>query len=397
MQTSPTRTLPRRERETQVARRLHARRTLALAALFFAAGQAALSLGVECWWPELRDPLYGQKLGQLRRRLIESAGPCGTAEGGCATSRLVVMLGSSRTVHGCDAAGYQAHARAGGRPAIVFNFGIPGGGPLTELLTLRRLLGEGIRPNEVLIELLPALFVDEAMRHEAYGYPPDRLWFDELLLVARHGGAAQSGFQGVCEWSSDFCCPAYAHRLPIKRRFWPDLLPLAGHEHLFAAFDGHGWSPIPDAMRTPDVFERGLKVAEQSYAERLGRLNVEPLARAAIDDLLALCRQNEILATLVVLPEGPNFRRWYSVTAAAEVDRYLAELATRHGVALIDARPWCAEESFIDSHHLLASGARDFSRRLAETTLRMAGGRSRERPAKNAATMWLTTQPLKAR
>lgn len=350
----------------QIARQLQARRTLAYAAIVFAVGQAALAVGIECWLPELRDPLYGQKLGQLRQQLAEAG------RGALSRSRLVVMLGSSRTVHGCDAAGYESCARADGRPATVYNFGIPGGGPLTELLTLQRLLREGIRPDEVLIELLPALLVDEAMRYEASQYPAARLWLDELPLVDRLGGAAGNLFGRRCNWFTDFCLPAFAHRLPIKRRVWPDLLPRAGHEHLFAPFDPHGWASIPDAVRTPDAFARGLEVARQSYADRLSRLHVGPLARAAIVELLAICRERQILATLVVLPEGPRFRQWYSAAAEEEVDRYLGELATHDGVLLVDARHWCEEELFIDSHHLLAQGATSFSRKLAETTLRVA-------------------------
>ncbi|HQU43001.1 MAG TPA: DUF1574 family protein [Pirellulales bacterium] len=349
----PAKMTPRR------ARQLDARRCLACAALLFAAGQAALAVGIEGWLPELRDPLYGQKLGQLRDRLAQHD----------AADGLLVMLGSSRTVHGYDAGVYEACVRSGGLAATVYNFGIPGGGPLTELIALRRLLKEGIRPDAVLIEVLPALLVDEAMRQEATHYPAARLWHDELPVVERFAGRTGNSRGLRNDWFVSMCAPAYAHRLPIKRRYWPDLLPRAGHEHLFAPFDAHGWAAIPDAVRTPEAVQRGVELARQSYAERLGGLRVGLLAREAIDELLGLCRENQIVATLVVMPEGPLFRQWYSAAASEEADRYLSELADRHGVALVDARPWCGEEAFLDSHHLLCSGATAFSRRLAQNTL----------------------------
>ena len=41
---------------------------------------------------------------------------------------------------------------------MLFNFGMVGAGPLVELVVLRRLLAEGVRPDLLLVEVLPPLF-----------------------------------------------------------------------------------------------------------------------------------------------------------------------------------------------------------------------------------------------
>jgi (2Fe-2S) ferredoxin len=155
--------------------------------------------------------------------------------------------------------------------------------------------------------------------------------------------------------------------LPIKRFLLPDLVPREGHEHLFAPFDALGGVVIPDALRTPPVFEHALDVARRSYEKPLADLRPGPLARLALDQLLSLCREHQIATTLVVMPEGELFRSWYAPSSWPNVDRFVNELARQHGVALVDAHEWCDEAGFLDSHHLLHAGARTFSGRLAES------------------------------
>jgi hypothetical protein len=335
--------------------RSHACRTLGCAALFFAAAQLALALAIDGWLPELRDPVYGQKLRQLRRLRADTP-----------HDRLVVMLGSSRTVHGFDAELFRSRAPGDGHPQVVYNFGIPGGGPLTQLLTLRRLLAAGIHPDAVIVELMPVLLVDEAMTTEASHFTAARLSHDELALVARFAGSP-ADHKLWPDWLANWYAPAYVQRLPIKRLLFPDLVPREGHEHLFAPYDAHGGVVIPDALRTPQAFEHALDIARRSYETRLADLRPGPLARLAFDQLLSLCQEHEIATTLVIMPEGKLFRSWYAPSAWPNVERFVSELSREHRVALVDAHEWCDEAGFLDSHHLLCGGARTFSQRLAES------------------------------
>jgi len=315
----------------------------------------ALAAAINGWLPEVRDPIYGLKLRQLRQLAAQTP-----------HDRLILMLGSSRTVHGFDAGSFASVLAGEDERPLVYNFGIPGGGPLTELVSLRRLLAAGIRPDAVLIELMPVLFVDEAMVTEAVHYTAGRLSHDELALVARFIGSPADR-QLRQDWLANWYAPAYVHRLPIKRYLFPHLVPREGHEHLFAPYDARGGVIIADAFRTPQTFEHALDIAKRSYHARLNDFHPGELARSALDELLLLCRQQQIAATLVIMPEGETFRSWYGQSAWPKVDDFVSELARRHDVRVIDAHEWCDDSGFLDSHHLLCNGAQRFTGRLAES------------------------------
>jgi hypothetical protein len=103
---------------------------------YFLALQSGLTLAMESPLRVLRDPAFGFKSARLRRRLRPAAGQ---------QPRLVVMLGSSHVADALrgrlvepDLAGRL------GRRVVVFNLGILADSPVTELLNLERLLGDGV-------------------------------------------------------------------------------------------------------------------------------------------------------------------------------------------------------------------------------------------------------------
>ena len=85
--------------ETRARKRRGAWRALAWALALFAGGQAALAVRVDVGRPDLRDPELGRKLSRLRALRSERPG-----------EPLLVMLGSSRTLQGLDAARLQGWA-----------------------------------------------------------------------------------------------------------------------------------------------------------------------------------------------------------------------------------------------------------------------------------------------
>src|SRR5262245_34929081 len=127
-------------------KRRHARNAL----LYGLGGFILIQLGfvVLLAWvmPWLRDPMHGLKENGLQQRLAE-ASPDATR---------VVMLGSSRTAFGLDAERVsETLSSKQGRPVVVYNFGLFGAGPCASLLSLHRLLEDGIRPDLLLVEVLP--------------------------------------------------------------------------------------------------------------------------------------------------------------------------------------------------------------------------------------------------
>src|SRR5262245_63724297 len=121
------------------------RREIFWGAAAFALGQLALAVSVDRFLPEVRDPEFAAKARRLRARLAELPG-----------RPLMLMLGSSRTMNGFCAAMLCGHP--GDDRPVAFNFAVPGGGPFMQRICFERLRAGGIKPDILLIELLPAFY-----------------------------------------------------------------------------------------------------------------------------------------------------------------------------------------------------------------------------------------------
>src|SRR5262249_14797014 len=151
------------------------RAALAWGVALFACGQLLLAVVMDWRKPVLRDPPYGYKLKRLRTLLAQEPG-----------RPLALILGSSRTEFGIGP-GLLPETPDGQNP-VVFNFALAGTGPLGELLCLNRLLAEGIRPQWVILEVLPALLHQEGLWSEEDWFNIDvrRLAWNDLPLLQRH-------------------------------------------------------------------------------------------------------------------------------------------------------------------------------------------------------------------
>src|SRR6476659_3003619 len=106
-----------------------------------------LAVAIERWLPQLRDTMFGGQAVAVRQRL--DAAPSGPLT--------VVVLGSSRVQWGIRGKDLEtALAQRLGRPVMVFNLGMPAAAPLQELLAFNHLCQQGIHPDLVLVEVLPA-------------------------------------------------------------------------------------------------------------------------------------------------------------------------------------------------------------------------------------------------
>jgi hypothetical protein len=208
--------------------------------------QLGLALAIERWLPELRDPEYGYRLRRLAPRTRPGAGRPFT----------VVMLGSSRTTWGFKA-GRLEHtlAQSLGRPVVVFNFGVTGAGPLLHLLNLRRLLADGVRPDLVLVEILPPLLAGQYPDHELARLAVTRLWLRDLRLLERYG-ARGTGLRAA--WWQAWPVPWYAHRFAILSRLAPACLPYQVRMDWAYRIDKSGWVESPVKRSDPDRRREGV-------------------------------------------------------------------------------------------------------------------------------------------
>ena len=359
--------MEKRQRPRTTARG-RARAALLSALSLFALAQLVLALQVAA----VRDLPYWYKMDRLKRR--------STAPGRPLT---VVVLGSSRTLHGLQAASLEAPlSRRLGRPVVVFNFGLVGAGPLRELLTLRRLLADGVRPDLVLVEVLPPLLAGQVpfLEVRLVQDPVCRLRAQDLDPVERYGGPPPGELRRA--WAATWLLPCYYHRLTLVSRVFPSLLPLSHRLDGFRGLNGSGdAAPLYQAEQR----SKALAVAEQEYRLWLNGFRLGGFGPRALEEILQTCRRERIAAALVVMPEGPVFRSWYQGQSWQEINEFLDGLSRRTGAPLFSARDWFGEDDFVDSHHMLHQGSARFTERLGRELIAPLLSRRREKGAATAA------------
>jgi hypothetical protein len=340
------------------ARRALARRSalaLGWGAAAFLAAQLVLGLAVERWLPALRDPEYAAKVGRLRARRAEAPG-----------RPLVLVLGSSRVQMGLR--GGSLGCDSDGGPALVFNFGLSGAGPFVEALCLRRLLAEGVRPDLLVLEVLPPALSQPG------DHPIEEEWLDgarlrsgEAAFLARYHSDPQRALR---QWVKGRGLPCVWHPGNLRHFLAPGPAGSeSGPEYTLSAMDPHGWLPYCREDVTPELRRRHTDFARHQYANAFGEFRLAGRPARALADTLARCRREGIPVALLVMPEGPAFRAHYTPSMRAGIDAHLRDLSERWGVPLIDARDWLDEDAFWDSHHLLPRGATAFTERFERDAL----------------------------
>jgi hypothetical protein len=320
----------------------------------FVAFQAGLAVAIVFWFPELRDPGYGNKSAYLRRVLREETKPVKT----------LVALGSSRTMNGFRAAHFAERVRDyTGQPVLAFNFGMAGSGPVRQLVSLRRLRAEGVRPDVLLLELVPFMLAgQEWSTQELKRMSPTLFWPEELPLLDRYGCPSKD-FHRDC-WLS-WCAPWYYQRFSLMNQVAPLWLPVHLRLGDPEGHDGLGWNRKFFFGATPEQRQESLRrTHEEFFFYFHGFRPTGPSARA-MRDLLEFCRADGLTVAVILMPEGTAFRSWYPPYARDLITAYVDELSREFAVPVIDARDWIEEESFSDSHHMLAEGATVFTDRLS--------------------------------
>jgi hypothetical protein len=318
----------------------------------FVALQVAVLAAMETRWG-LRDPEYARKAYLLRQRLAErpDAGP------------VVLLLGSSRTAMGVRPACLPPCRTPAGHTPLVFNFGMCRAGAMLELLCLRRLLADGIRPNVVLVEVWwPWLHRNEACELEL----PRLRWRDVAVVRRYHDrpDVLQS------DWYEDQLPPHSLQRFVRRKRLAPDWLPEDTRKAIeWEGVDDWGWLRAPHFYHGKEHPHWPIWVSNtrQALAPLLGPLPVDPAMDRALRELLDVCRREGIAAHLVLLPDG--FHREYPAEGLALLDDYLGRLQRDTGVGVLDLRDWAPPEDFNDGIHLTHATAVPFTERLGREVL----------------------------
>lgn len=310
-----------------------------------------------------RDPLYLDKLADLRAR------PAFVTD----EPLTVLFVGSSRTLVAVDAGtvGPELSARLG-QPVEAFNFGTAGAGPVTCAVYLRRLLADGVKPDAVVIEVLPALLASQVPPPEAKWLPVVRLRPDELPLVRGYGFPAETpAAHGPRGW----LLPLHEYRMPLVDRYATTLSLLPFPSGKRQKHDGYGFERWRDGITSEDRAKM-LERTKRQYGEYLDGFEPGGCGIAALRDSLTACRAAGVKVALMLAPESSEFRDWYAEPGRSRLLPLLSELAREHDAKLFDGRAWLSDDHIGDGHHVTGSGADAFTARLTRDALApwLAGG-----------------------
>ncbi len=324
----------------------------------FVAAQLGLAVAIERWLPELRDPRYACRAAKLCPRTV-AAEP---------KPLTLVMLGSSRVQDGLVSSELESRLRRDfARDVVMFNFGLPGAGPVANLFYFERLRAAGVKPELLLVEVAPMLLSgSDDVPQEAGYFKADRLWFRELAMVERYGIPIDELRR---DWWQDWPVPCHGHRFAIMSLFLPRFLPyhlrLGGDRQV----DQSGWLARNTTPLTPEQRRLAQEYAWKDFGVPLASFRLSAAACRAQRELLLRCREEHIAVALVWMPEGTTFQGWYPAEAEARIRGHLDELGNEFGVPLVDARDWVEDDGFIDGQHLHAVGAAVFTERLRREVL----------------------------
>lgn len=343
------------------------RAALLWAVTAFALAQLVLVVLLNTSW-RARDPEYGRRLRSLRARMAERA-PAGP---------LVLLLGSSRV-----ATGVRPDLLAANRPTasggpVVFNYALCNSGPVMELLCLRRLLADGVRPDCVFVEVWWVLAYGDAEAQMARINPERLGWRDRSALRGYYRDPRPASRR----WAGE-ALPCLSYRAQLLGEVAPSWAAGDGRRRNVECdgVDGWGW------LRHPDFGHRLGAWADHVRADYLALspcFTLSDDSRRAVGELLALCREERITAVLLAMPDP-----WladYQPAVRAGMDAFLRDLSRENDVPLIDTRGWMPQDNFVDDIHLTHDAAAAFTERFGREVLpSYLGGGSRPEPEPSGA------------
>ena len=308
-----------------------AKAILAWALLGFAALHVAVHAHLVCRLLREYKNEFAAQLAVLRDRMAETP-----------DRPLLLVVGSSRLV--TDFVPERLPPLQG--DVLAFNFSHTGAGPLINLMEVRRLLREGVRPHWLVVEVLPSM-LNISGRSTAASLAVA----DDLPLLCRH----------MPSWK------AYSRYLGV--RFMPNT------RHYLAALQEHGpaWAFAPSGDEMPDLgplggsmplkaeptrenIARCTAAVRAQYYPGLQDFRITDVADQSLRELITLCRDEQVAVVLVLTPESSEFRGWYPESTWQVVQDYCASLGQQCAVPVIDARAWLPDDDFLDATAPLPRG-----------------------------------------
>jgi hypothetical protein len=231
------------------------------------------------------------------------------------------------------------------------------------LVMIRRLLREGIKPDWLILEIMPPQLADHRQNIIA-----DTATAGDFSVVARFKGF----WLALARYARARLVPCSKHRSFLLNHYTPGLIqsslpPLYEQVRIGPRGGDDCW--FLSAALNPAEIRSRTDWTRAGYLPALQKFHLCNMSDHAVRETLTLCRAEQIHVALIITPEATEFQCWYPASARAEIDRYCEALKSEYDIPVIDARSWLADSDFSDTHHVLMPGAEAFTARLGQEVL----------------------------
>ena len=325
-----------------------ARKAVASFIFLFVAANFVFSVGMDTVFRSVRDPEYGRRVIRYHARVAENPG-----------RPFVAVLGSSRV-----SMAVRPEFTNGAEGPLVFNFGQVGGGPFTELMTFKRMIGDGLEPKELVIEYWPPYMHQDGLYAEQSRTDLHRFFRSDMAFVREWYLSPEwfIGHMNRIRWN-----PFYEHRVRILNQTVPSwLMHNRRSDGAWERLDRWGWLPGYDRdLKTDERVERH-KLAWDYFHRVFDQFRSDERARLAFREIITLAKVRGMRVTVLWLPESSEFRSWYPSEVLRQSEREIETLCREESITFVDARLWVPDVHLGDGFHLNIPGAEVFSRKLGD-------------------------------
>lgn len=300
--------------------------------------------------PGIRDPEYGRRVRQYQARVAENPG-----------RPMALVVGSSRSAMGVRPGAWEEN----GTPSspMLFNLSLLGGGPVMELMVVRRAFADGLRPAIVLLEYWPPYLYSENSWTESRRIVAERLSRLDRPIVHDYFANPQrtEARMRAQRWN-----PLWESRERLLIQLFPKWLRNDRRiDWMWHDVDAWGWKPgfeFPPEQTAERA--RMIAVCRDTYRPLFADYHVSPSADRALREAVAVAREHGAAVGFVYLPESNEFRSWYTPAAERQAREHLTAIGRDLAVPVINARDWMPDGMFVDGFHLTHTGAAEFTRKL---------------------------------
>ena len=235
------------------------------------------------------------------------------------------------------------------------------------MLTLPRLLDEGIHPAAILVEVLPVWLSMDGVAEEQFRDKVPQLSRDDLRYLSPYCNDA-SDLQD--RWLAARSAALYTQRTSLMSHWLPHWLPWQ-HRISFQwlTMDPNGFVPFLYTDPPPEFRAEALAQTRHQYSGSFSGFRPSEISRRALEELVSRCRTEAIPIAFFSPPVAPAFQGWFADGVWLAGERDLQMISREMGVELFPAPESFLNADFADGHHMLRQSAERYSRWLAEKHL----------------------------